>query len=106
MFFPVQSVMSLRESIAQWAQRTRIPAISGWAQFAESGNLMTYGPDLIQSYRRLAYFVDRILRGARPADLPAELPTQVELVLNLRAARGLGITLPQSLLLRASRVIE
>jgi putative ABC transport system substrate-binding protein len=106
MFFPVQSVMSLRERIAQWSLRTRIPAMSGWAQFAEAGNLMTYGPDLLQSYRRLAHFVDRILRGTKPADLPAELPTQVEMVVNLKTARALGIAVPQAVRLRADRVIE
>ncbi|MGQ0512218.1 MAG: ABC transporter substrate-binding protein [Betaproteobacteria bacterium] len=106
MFFPVQSVMSLRERIARWSLRTGVPAMSGWAQFAEAGNLMTYGPDLQQSYRRLAHFVDRILRGTKPADLPAELPTQVEMVVNMRTARSLGISVPQSVLLRADRVVE
>jgi putative ABC transport system substrate-binding protein len=104
--FPVQNVVLSRERIAAWALRNRVPAVSGWAQFAEGGNLMTYGPNLREASRRLAFYVDRILNGAKPADLPVELPAQVELVINLRAARALGITLPPGVLLRAQRVIE
>lgn len=106
MLFPVQNVINNRERIAAWAIRNRIPTVSGWAQFAEGGNLMSYGPTICATSRRLAFYVDRILRGAKPAELPVELPTQVELVLNRKAARALGIALPQKLLLRADRVIE
>lgn len=104
--FPVQNVIRHRERIATWSIRNRLPAISGWAQFAEGGNLMSYGPNLREASRRLAYHVDRILRGARPAEIPVEQPARVELVVNRRAARALGITVPQAVLLRADRVIE
>ncbi len=104
--FPVASVMSARERIAAWAIKHRLPAVSGWAQFAEGGNLMSYGPNLRESFRRLAVYVDKVLKGAKPADLPVELPTRVELVVNLKAAKALGVTVPQSVLLRADRVIE
>ena len=106
MFFPVQFVISHRERIAEWAQKARIPTISGWAQFADGGNLMTYGPNLLETYRRLAWFVDRILKGTKPADLPVEQPTRVELVVNRKAAKALGVAVPKPVLLRADRVIE
>jgi len=80
--------------------------MSGWAVMANSGALCTYGPRLVESYRRTAYFVDRILKGAQPADLPIEQPTVFELVVNLNSARTLGITVPQSVLVRADRVID
>lgn len=104
--FPIQSIISNSARIAAWSLKNRIPAISGWAQFAEEGNLISYGANMRQTFRRLATFVDRILRGTKPADLPIELPSQVELVINLRAAKALGLSVPQTLLLRADRVIE
>lgn len=103
--FPDSFTMHYSERISQFAIKNRIPAMSGWAMFAERGNLMSYGPNLSDSYRRVGYYVDRILKGSKPAELPVELPTSVELVINLRAARALGITIPQSILLRADRVI-
>jgi putative tryptophan/tyrosine transport system substrate-binding protein len=106
MLFPVQFVISNRERIAAWSIKHRLPTISGWAQFAEGGNLLTYGPNLVDSYARLAVYVDRILKGATPADLPVELPTRVELVVNMKTANALGLKIPQSVLLRADRVIE
>ena len=72
---------------------------------ADGGTLLTYGPNLQACYRRLAYFADRILRGAKPAELPIELPDTVELVVNLKTAKALGISAPPALLLRADRVI-
>ena len=104
--FPVQSVIVNRERIAAWAVKHRLPTVSGWAQFAEGGNLMSYGPNLRDSSRRLAVFVDKILKGAKPADIPVEIPTRVELVVNLKAARALGITVPQTIQLRADRIID
>lgn len=104
--FPIQSIISNSARIAAWSLRNRIPAVSGWAQFAEEGNLMSYGANMGQTFRRLATFVDRILKGAQPAELPVELPSHVELVVNLRTAKALGMTVPQGLLLRADRVIE
>jgi len=104
--FPIQSIISNGERIAAWSVRSRIPAISGWAPFADKGNLMTYGCNLRESFRRLASYVDRIHKGANPGDLPVEIPSQVEFVINLKTARALGIKVPQAVLLRADRLIE
>jgi putative tryptophan/tyrosine transport system substrate-binding protein len=104
--FPTASLMRHREQIAAFATKHRIPAISGWAQFAEGGNLMSYGPNLRETFRRLAFFTDKILKGVRPSDIPVELPTQFELVINLKTAKALGIKIPQSILVRVDRVIE
>jgi putative ABC transport system substrate-binding protein len=95
-----------RERIFDFTMSHRIPVISGWPIFAQSGALCTYGPNLAVSYRRLAYYVNRVLKGARPAELPIEQPTKFELVLNLKSARKLGMTVPQSILARADEVIE
>ena len=94
------------DRIAAFAVRSRIPAFSSWAEFAEKGNVMTYGPILKECYARLASFVDRILKGAKPADLPVERPTKFELVINMKAAKALGMVVAQSTLLRADRLIE
>jgi putative tryptophan/tyrosine transport system substrate-binding protein len=102
---PDALMIEQRAAIARFSLERRIPVISGWALLAEGGSLMTYGPNLQACYRRLAYFVDRILRGAKPAELPIELPNTVELVVNLKSAHALGITVPPSILLRADRVI-
>jgi putative tryptophan/tyrosine transport system substrate-binding protein len=103
---PDAVMMRYSERIAAFSMKNRVPAISGWAQFADNGNVMTYGPVLRDGFRRLAYFVDRILKGTKPSDLSVELPTSVELVVNLKTAKALGLTIPPSLLLRADRVIE
>lgn len=104
--FPDTGMMRYRERIAAFAISRRVPAISGWSVFAASGNVMSYGPNQSEGYRRLATYVDRILKGAKPADLPVELPTKVELVVNLKAAREMGLTVPKSILLRADEVIQ
>lgn len=104
--FPDALLVRSSDRIAAFSIANRIPAISGWAQFADGGNLMSYGPSLRSMYRRLATYVDKIVKGARPADLPVELPTTVELVVNLKTAKALGVRIPQSILLRADRVIE
>ena len=104
--FPDAYMMRLGERIAEFAIKNRMPAISGWAQFAEDGNLMTYGPNLRDSYRRLAYYVDRILKGTKPSELPVELPKKFELVINLKAAKQIGLTIPPNVLARVDRVIK
>jgi ABC-type uncharacterized transport system substrate-binding protein len=104
--FPDAYMMGYSERIAVFSVKNRTPAISGWAQFAEGGNLMTYGPNLRESYRRLAYYVDKILKGTKPSDLPIELPMKLELVINLKTARQIGLTIPPNVLARADRVIK
>lgn len=104
--FPDALLSRYSEKIAAFAEKNRIPAISGWAVFADRGNLMAYGPNLRDSYRRLATYVDKIVKGAKPADLPVEQPSTVELVVNLKTAKAIGITIPQSVLARADRVIQ
>jgi putative ABC transport system substrate-binding protein len=99
-------VVENRDTIINFAMSRRIPVVSGWAVMTKSGALFTYGPRLIESYRRTAYFVARILRGAKPAELPIEQPTVLDLVINLRTAKALGLAIPQSLLARADEVIE
>jgi len=95
-----------RDALARFSIENRIPAISGWASIAEGGVLMTYGPNLKERFRRLGYFVDRILRGASGSELPIEQPTKLELVLNLKTARMLGLTVPQTVMVRADRLIQ
>jgi ABC-type uncharacterized transport system substrate-binding protein len=104
--FPDALTLRTRERIARFELEHRMPIVSGWAQFADSGCLMTYGPNLPASFRRLATYVDRILKGAKPAELPVELPTVVELVVNMKTAAALGVKIPQPVLARADRVIE
>ena len=104
--FPDPTTIRNRQRIIDFAMSRRIPVISGWSLFARSGALCTYGPRLTESYRRAAYYVDRILKGQKPADLPIERPTVFELVVNVRTAAALGIELPTSLLARADELIE
>ena len=105
-FFPTQTVIANAERIAAWSAKVRLPTISGWAQFPQNGNLMSYGPNLKATSRRLAFFTDRILKGARPGDLPVELPNEVELVINQKTAKALGVTIPRAVLVRANQVIQ
>lgn len=103
--FPDALIMSQATTIAEFSRRHRVPAVSGWSEFADEGNLLTYGPNLRQTWRQAASFVDRLLRGARPADLPVEQPAQFELVVNLRAAKALALEIPSTVAMRADRVI-
>jgi len=100
------ALLAGRARIAQTALKRKWPMIAFASPFADEGALMSYGPNFADQFRRAAYFVDRILKGAKPADLPFEQPTQVEFVVNMKTARALGLKIPQSLLLRAGRVIE
>jgi putative ABC transport system substrate-binding protein len=97
---------AIRVKLVQRVARKRLPAVYFTKDFADAGGLIVYGSSLGDSYRRAATYVDKILRGARPADLPIDQPTRFELVINLKTARALRLTIPQSLLLRADQVIE
>ncbi len=92
--------------IAELAAKNRLPTMFWARELAEAGGLMSYGPDLTEQFRRVAAYVDKILKGAKPADLPVEQPTRFYLTVNLRTAKALGLMIPQSLLLRADEVIE
>jgi putative ABC transport system substrate-binding protein len=95
-----------RARIIDFAAKHRLPGVHAYRELVESGGLMSFGPSYAGMHRRAAYFVDRILKGAKPADLPVERPATFELVINLKAAKALGLTIPQSVLLRATEVIQ
>jgi putative ABC transport system substrate-binding protein len=95
-----------RTQIVALAARSRLPAMYGPRHFPDVGGLMSYGPNWPDQYRRAATYVDKILKGAKPADLPVEQPTRFELVVNLKTAKALGLTIPQSVLIRADQVIQ
>jgi putative ABC transport system substrate-binding protein len=103
---PDISIVENLNEIAQLALQHRVPAMSSFRQFVVDGGLMSYGPDTADIFRRAAGYVDRILRGEKPADLPAQSPTKFELAINLKTATALGLTAPQSLLATADEVIE
>jgi putative ABC transport system substrate-binding protein len=99
-------MLANQKRIAGLALKSRLPSMAVRREFVDAGGLMSYGADLAASYRRVAYYVDRILKGAKPANLPVEQPMKFELVINLKTAKQIGITIPQSLLYRADRVIK
>jgi ABC-type uncharacterized transport system substrate-binding protein len=92
--------------MAKLAAKNRLAAMFGLREWAESGGLMAYGANISHIFARAAVFVDKILKGAKPADLPVQQPTKFELVINVKTARALGLTIPPSLLLRADEVIQ
>jgi putative ABC transport system substrate-binding protein len=98
--------MAARQRIAELALRHRLPTFFSWRDHVEAGGLMSYGPDLSDLMRRAAVYADKILKSAKPGDLPVEQPTKFELVINLKTAKALGLTIPPSLLARADQVIE
>ena len=104
--FPDGVTAQSRIRIAEFALTQHLPSIFGWKEYAEAGGLMSYGPNLEESWHRVAAFVDKILKGAKPADLPVEQPTRFELIVNLKTAKAIGITVPQILLAQADEVIE
>jgi len=97
---------AIQKQIAAFALKSRLPSIYGISNAVNAGFLMYYGADLADSYRRVAYFVDRILKGAKPADLPVEQPTKFELVINLKTAKQIGVTIPPEVLARATTLIK
>jgi putative tryptophan/tyrosine transport system substrate-binding protein len=99
-------ILASRTRVAELAVGSRLPAVFGFSGFAEAGGLADYGPDLAAMFRRAAVYVDKILKGAKPADLPVEQPTRLELVINMATAKALGLQIPPSVLLRAHRVIN
>jgi len=92
--------------MAELAAKHRLPGVYSWREAVDAGGLLSYGPDFRDLSRRAATYVDKILKGAKPGDLPIEQPTKYDLVINLKTAKALGLTIPQTLLLRADQVIE
>jgi len=103
---PDNFVAAHRALVIDLAARHRLPAVYPYRFFAKDGGLVSYGVDLVDLFRRAATYVDRIFRGAKPADLPVQLPSKFELVINLKTARALGLTVPPKLLFTADEVIE
>jgi putative ABC transport system substrate-binding protein len=107
LYVPVSALMTANQNrIVGFALKSRLPSIYGNREAVDAGGLMSYGADLTDSYRRVAYYVDKILKGAKPADLPVEQPKKFELVINLKTAKQIGVTIPQSVLYRADKVIR
>jgi len=101
-----RQTFAARKSIGQLATKYKLPAIYQEQEFVDDGGLMSYGPDFAELYRRAAYFVDRILKGSKPADLPVEQPKKFEFIINLKAAKQIGLTIPPNVLARADKVIK
>jgi putative tryptophan/tyrosine transport system substrate-binding protein len=95
-----------QKRIVGFALKSRLPSMYNSREAVDAGGLMSYGADLAESYRRVAYYVDRILKGAKPADLPVEQPTKFEFIINLRTAKQIGLTIPPNVLARADKVIR
>ncbi|HUQ73559.1 MAG TPA: ABC transporter substrate-binding protein [Burkholderiales bacterium] len=104
--FPDGLMLNSSARIAKFALEARLVSISGWAGFADNGFLASYGPNLRDSYRKVGHYADRVLRGAKPSEIPVELPQTVEFVLNMRTAAALGLKIPPAVTVRADRIIE
>ena len=104
--FPEALSLFNRGTIVQFAAKHRLPTAFGWKVYCQAGGLLSYGPNLAEFYARMGFYADRVLQGAKPADLPVELPTAFELVINLKTAKALGLTIPPTVLARADEVIE
>jgi putative ABC transport system substrate-binding protein len=103
---PSNMFITERRRLVDLAVKNRLPAVYGLREFVDAGGLMSYGANPADSFRRAATYVDKILKGAKPGDLPVEQPTKFELVINLKTAKALGLTIPPSLLGRADEVIQ
>ena len=104
--FPDALTNAHREQIAAFATKQRLPSMFGWKEYVEAGGLLAYGPDLNESVKRTAVYIDKILKGTKPADLPVELPTKFEFVINLKTAKQIGLTITPNVLARADKVIK
>ena len=103
---PGQFLFTHQRRVVEFALKNRLPSIYAWKDPVSAGGLIAYGVNIPQVYRRAAYYVDKILRGTKPGDLPVEQPTKFDLVVNLKTARALGITIPQSVLIRADEIMQ
>jgi ABC-type uncharacterized transport system substrate-binding protein len=99
-------LINSRKQVAEAEAAKKLPTVYGYREHVEAGGLISYGINLNSCFHRAAYYVDKILKGAKPGDLPVEFPTKIEFVINLKTAKAIGITLPRSLLERADEVIE
>ena len=99
-------MLAIEKQIVDFALKSRLPSVYSRREAVDAGGLIYYGADLADSYRRVAVYVDKILKGAKPADLPVEQPTKFELVINLKTAKQIGLTIPQRVLTRADKVIK
>jgi putative ABC transport system substrate-binding protein len=104
--FPEAITLANRLGINDFAAKRRLPSMLGWKEYVEAGGLMSYGPNRDESFRRIAVYVDKILKGAKPTDLPVELPMRFELVINLKTAQQIGVTISPNVLVRADKVIK
>lgn len=104
--FPEGVTLANRQGIIGFAAKHRLPSMHGWKEYVEAGGLMSYGPNRDESYKRIAVYVDKLLKGAKPSDLPVELPKTFEFFINLKAAKQIGVTIPPNVLARADKVIR